>query len=233
MLNLSCRKTYDKKVVLDVDGLIFEKGKRYAVIGSNGSGKSTLLKIIGGLIKPDKGAFFETDFPVDGNTVCYMAQTSYAFDLSLKRNVYVACPDIPRLKSREKRLYFKNRCNKIISDMGLWKLRNKNALKLSGGETQRMAMCRVFANKHELLLLDEPTSAMDVGATAIAEKILLNYCDEFAPTVIFATHSVNQAARIADEILFLSDGKIAERGAPDAILNNPSSDELKSFLSNE
>ena len=82
MLNLSCRKTYDKKVVLDVDGLIFEKGKRYAVIGSNGSGKSTLLKIIGGLIKPDKGAFFETDFPVDGNTVSYMAQTSYAFDLS-------------------------------------------------------------------------------------------------------------------------------------------------------
>ena len=233
MLNLSCRKTYDKKVVLDVDGLIFEKGKRYAVIGSNGSGKSTLLKIIGGLIKPDKGAFFETDFPVDGNTVCYMAQTSYAFDLSLKRNVYVACPGLPRLKSREKRLYFKNRCNKIISDMGLWELRNKNALKLSGGETQRMAMCRVFASKHELLLLDEPTSAMDVGATAIAEKILLNYCDEFAPTVIFATHSVNQAARIADEILFLSDGKIAERGAPDAILNNPSSDELKSFLSNE
>lgn len=54
MLNLSCKKTYDGKVVLDVGGLIFEKGKRYAVIGSNGSGKTTMLKIIGGLIKPDK-----------------------------------------------------------------------------------------------------------------------------------------------------------------------------------
>ena len=62
MLNLSCKKTYDGKVVLDVGGLIFEKGKRYAVIGSNGSGKTTMLKIIGGLIKPDKNAIFETDF---------------------------------------------------------------------------------------------------------------------------------------------------------------------------
>ena len=54
MLNLSCKKTYDGKVVLDVGGLIFEKGKRYAVIGSNGSGKTTMLKIIGGLIKPEQ-----------------------------------------------------------------------------------------------------------------------------------------------------------------------------------
>ena len=70
MLNLSCKKTYDGKVVLDVGGLIFEKGKRYAVIGSNGSGKTTMLKIIGGVIKPDKNAIFETDFPSGGNTIC-------------------------------------------------------------------------------------------------------------------------------------------------------------------
>ena len=73
MLNLSCKKTYDGKVVLDVGGLIFEKGKRYAVIGSNGSGKTTMLKIIGGLIKPDKNAIFETDFASGGNTICYMS----------------------------------------------------------------------------------------------------------------------------------------------------------------
>ena len=72
MLNLSCKKTYDGKVVLDVGGLIFEKGKRYAVIGSNGSGKTTMLKIIGGVIKPDKNAIFETDFAGGGNTICYM-----------------------------------------------------------------------------------------------------------------------------------------------------------------
>ena len=106
--------------VLDVGGLIFEKGKRYAVIGSNGSGKTTMLKIIGGLIKPDKNAIFETDFAGGGNTICYMSQTSYAFDMSLKRNVYVACPDLPRLKCRDTRLYYKNRCNDLIRDMGLW-----------------------------------------------------------------------------------------------------------------
>ena len=152
MLNLSCKKTYDGKVVLDVGGLIFEKGKRYAVIGSNGSGKTTMLKIIGGVIKPDKNAIFETDFPGGGNTICYMSQTSYAFDMSLKRNVYVACPDLPRIKSRDTRLYYKNRCNDLIRDMGLWELKNKNALKLSGGETQRMALCRVFADTKSCFL---------------------------------------------------------------------------------
>ena len=218
MLNLSCKKTYDGKVVLDVGGLIFEKGKRYAVIGSNGSGKTTMLKIIGGVIKPDKNAIFETDFPSGGNTICYMSQTSYAFDMSLKRNVYVACPDLPRLKCRDTRLYYKNRCNDLIRDMGLWELKNKNALKLSGGETQRMALCRVFADKHEILLLDE--------------NMLDNYCAEFSPTVIFATHSVNQALRLADEVLFLCNGILTERGNPRAILLNPKSEKLKSFLSN-
>lgn len=232
MLNLSCKKTYDGKVVLDVGGLIFEKGKRYAVIGSNGSGKTTLLKIIGGVIKPDKNAIFETDFAGGGNTICYMSQTSYAFDMSLKRNVYVACPDLPRIKSRDTRLYYKNRCNDLIRDMGLWELKNKNALKLSGGETQRMALCRVFADKHEVLLLDEPTSAMDVAATAVAENMLDNYCAEFSPIVIFATHSVNQALRLADEVLFLSNGILTERGDPREILLNPKTEKLKSFLSN-
>ena len=116
--------------------------------------------------------------------------------------------------------------------MGLWELKNKNALKLSGGETQRMALCRVFADKHEVLLLDEPTSAMDVAATAVAENMLDNYCAEFSPIVIFATHSVIQALSLADEVLFLSNGILTERGDPREILLNPKTEKLKLFLSN-
>ena len=95
-----------------------------------------------------------------------------------------------------------------------------------------MALCRVFADKHEILLLDEPTSAMDVAATAVAENMLDDYCAEFSPTVIFATHSVNQALRLADEVLFLCNGILTERGNPREILLNPKSEKLISFLSN-
>ena len=73
---------------------------------------------------------------------------------------------------------------------------------------------------------------MDVAATAVAENMLDNYCAEFSPIVIFATHSVNQALRLADEVLFLSNGILTERGDPREILLNPKTEKLKLFLSN-
>ncbi|MCQ2602902.1 MAG: ATP-binding cassette domain-containing protein, partial [Clostridia bacterium] len=194
-----------------------------ALIGANGSGKSTLLQIIDGQLKPDR------DSKIDGikdAKICYMPQSSYAFDMSLKSNVFLGCP--ARFKEKD-RVFYNNRIFKLIDDMGLWKLRFKNAAKLSGGETQRMALCRTLVQKHDILLLDEPTSAMDISATATAENVLSSYIDEYSPTLIFATHSLKQAERIADTIIFLKDGKIVEYGTSE-ILENPSSQELKEFL---
>ena len=105
--------------------------------------------------------------------------------------------------------------------MGLWNLRHKNAKKLSGGETQRMALCRVLVARHKVLLPDEPTSAMDVEATAVAEKVLDGYYSSYSPTIIFATHSIKQAERIADYVLFLHDGKLVEYGAPKDLFGSP------------
>ncbi len=233
MINVCCKKSYGNRTVLDVDGLIFESGKRYAIIGSNGSGKSTLLKIIAGLVSPDKGAIVQSDFPLKGANVCYMTQSSFAFDSSLSQNVFSACPTLPRLKNRDERVYYNDRCYKLIDDMGLWNLRHKNAKKLSGGETQRMALCRVLVARHKVLLLDEPTSAMDVEATAVAEKVLDGYFSSYSPTIIFATHSIKQAERIADYVLFLHDGKIVEYGSPKDLFTSPKTPLLQSFLQNE
>lgn len=225
MIKINANKKYGDRVVLDVD-LEFEEGKRYALIGANGSGKSTLLKILDGQLKA-KG-----EKQLNGaDNVGYMPQNSYAFSMSLKSNVFLACPDASRF-DRKTRIYYNDRCFELIDKMGLWKLRYKNAAKLSGGETQRMALCRTLVMKHDMLLLDEPTSAMDVAAAVIAENVIEEYCKTFAPTVIFATHSLKQAARLADEVLFLHDGKVIERGIPDEILTNPQSEDLKTFLLN-
>lgn len=224
MIEIKAKKKYADRTVLDVD-LVFEQGKRYALIGANGSGKTTLLKILGKQLKA-QGSVRE-----DGiKNTCYMPQNSYAFSMSLKKNVFLACPDLDRIRDRKMRIYYNDRCHTLIDDMGLWKLRFKNAARLSGGETQRMALCRALVVKHDLLLLDEPTSAMDVSAAMTAESVVRNYCDRFSTTLIFATHSIKQAERLADEVIFLHEGKAIERGVPSEILNAPTSEELKTFL---
>ncbi len=232
MIELTVKKHYGERTVLDINSLTFEEHKRYAIVGANGSGKTTLLKIIGNLEKADKGYDIDKIFELNKKDICYMPQSSFAFSMSLTRNVFLACPDLPRIKNKNTRVFYNDRCHKLIYDMGLWKLRYKNAAKLSGGETQRMAMCRALVAKHDILLLDEPTSSMDVSATAIAEKVLEQYCAEFHPTVIFATHSIRQAIRFADEVIFMSEGKVVERGASNTLFDNPQSDELKAFLEN-
>lgn len=224
MITIKAKKQYGERVVLDVD-LSFAEGKRYAVIGANGSGKSTLLKILAGQLK-SVGSYSPRQ-----NDVGYMPQDCFAFSLSLKNNVRLACPEFPKLFSGARKLYYK-RCDTLIKKMGLHALRKKNAAKLSGGETQRMTLCRVLVDRHSLLLLDEPTSAMDVNAVTTAESALGDYLDEYSPTLIFATHSIAQAERMADEVIFMFNGIALERGTPKQIFNGPRTDELKAFLKN-
>jgi len=219
MIEINLTKKYGERLVLDVQ-LTFEKGKKYALIGANGSGKSTLLKLISKIEKPTSGS---TD-SIKDNDICYMTQTSYAFDMSLKSNIFIACPTF------KEKVFYNDRVYSLISKMGLWDLRYKNASKLSGGETQRMALARSLVQKHDILLLDEPTSAMDLGATAIAERVLSEYYLEYSPTIIFATHSIKQAERFADYVIFLKDGKVKEIADAKDFISNPQSEELKAFL---
>ena len=93
-----------------------------------------------------------------------------------------------------------------------------------------MALIRSIFTKKDLLLLDEPTSAMDIKSTLDAEKIIKDYHMQFGCTIIFATHSINQAERLADEILFLSNGELIEKTNAKTFITSPQTDELKNFL---
>lgn len=219
MIELTAKKTYGDRVVLDVEKLSFEEGRRYALIGANGSGKSTLLSILAAQTKPDEGGAIV----LDGARVAYMPQSSFAFDMSVRNNVLLSSD----FGTRKERGFC---ADMLIKSLGLWSLRKKNAAKLSGGETQRMALARTLMVKCDLLLLDEPTAALDVEQAKSAVELLKRETEYRKNTLIFATHSLRQAELLADEVLFLKDGKVLERGTPQMLLENASTEELRAFL---
>ena len=148
-------KTYDGRKVLDFPGMELENGKIYAVIGANGSGKSTFAKCLAGIIGADKkDAFFDKEYSVG-----YMPQKSYPFAMSVEKNIALGGTDIVRR-------------DQLMDKLQITHLAKKKANRLSGGETARMALARVFMKSFDVLILDEPTAAMDVELSSISEDLM-------------------------------------------------------------
>lgn len=209
------KKTYGKRSVLDIEGLTFQKGEAVAVVGPNGSGKSTLLKIIADIIKCDSGKA-----EINGKLL-YLPQHSIPFGKSVRKNIIFSMEDTADKE---------NRCNEILSVLGLSLLADKNAKGLSGGEAQRLALGRILVNGCDFLLLDEPSSAADIEGAEIIEKAIRGYEDKTGCGVIMTTHSPIQALRLADRIIMLCDGKVVEDGKPEELLRNPKTQWGKKFI---
>lgn len=205
-------KSYDGRCVLRWPEFSLEPGKRYAIIGANGSGKSTLARCMAGVIRPDEG-----DMVLQGVKCGYMPQKNYAFRMSVARNLTVSSGT-------------QERTEELMGALGLVPLRQANAKTLSGGETARLALGRVLMGDYDILLLDEPTAAMDMASTLIAERLIADYCRERGSTMILITHSLQQARRMADEVLFLDGGELVERGSVDVVLTAPQDARTKAFL---
>lgn len=205
-------KTYDGVKVLDFPGMELEKGKIYAVIGANGSGKSTFAKILAQILPADKKEKF-----AGSATVGYMPQKNYAFRMTVKKNILLNGADASHATA-------------LMEALQLQHLENKRADRLSGGETARMAIARLMMGIYDLVILDEPTAAMDMETTLLAEKLITSYVKETGCTLILVTHSIQQARRIADEVLYFHKGSLLETGSTEQILNAPTQEETKRFL---
>jgi ABC-type multidrug transport system ATPase subunit len=210
-------KTYDGKRVLALPPLDFEPGKIYAVIGANGSGKSTFARLLAGIIRPDGG-----QKPFAGKAgVGYMPQNSFAFRMKTRSNILLACRKTDEDLKKAARL---------MSSLKLDSLADRKAGRLSGGETARMAMARLLMCDYDVVILDEPTAAMDVETTVLAENLLLACRQETGCVMILVTHSLKQAERVADEVLFLSEGELVEKGPAAQVLHDPKKPKTKQFL---
>ena len=205
-------KIYDGRQVLDFPGLELQPGKIYAVIGANGSGKSTFAKILTGILRADRKGRY-----TDAESVGYMAQKNYAFRMSTRKNILLNGEDTARAE-------------KLMEAIQIRHLADKRADRLSGGETARMALVRLMMKQYSLVILDEPTAAMDMETTLLSENLIAEYVRETGCAMILVTHSLQQARRIADEVLYFHKGKLLESGPKDKVLNAPDKAETRQFL---
>lgn len=195
MINIgNIKKTYNNQVVLDIENFSLEEGKICAVIGPNGSGKSTLAKIIAGLIVDDS----ETKKEILSDSgvklqVAYLPQKPYVFDMNLEKNLMLNGKDL-------------DKCEDIIKNFEIGYLKGKNAKKFSGGEQQKMGLARLMMKDYDLVILDEPTSAMDEMSKLKAIDIIKDYARN--KTLMMITHDLSKVNDIADYIIRLDCGKI-------------------------
>lgn len=211
-------KSYHGRTVLTFPDFSFEPSHIYAVIGSNGSGKSTLARVLAGAEKADSAPM---PLPSSVN-IGYLPQKPYAFHMTLRRNI---------LLNKEKNSSdSKARAEELIHAFGLTALAEKNGSSLSGGETARMALARLMMKEYSLLILDEPTAAIDMNNTLRAEQVIREYTDRTQASVLLITHSLKQALRLSDTVLYLENGELIEQGVTASVLNEPSTMELRRFL---
>ncbi len=206
-------KTYDGRTVLQMPAVDLAADTVHVVLGSNGSGKSTWAKILAGVLAADGGTMPLTE-PC---RVGYLPQKAYAFRMSMEKNLRIAAND----REREDRL---------LAQLHLTELRKAPANRLSGGESARMALARVLMKPFDLLILDEPSAAMDMESTMLAEKAILDYKKETGAAVLLITHSIRQARRVGDGLFFLKNGMPVETGPCKEHLDAPGTKELKEFL---
>ena len=205
-------KTYSERTVLSLPELELPQGRITAVIGPNGSGKSTFAKILAGIERAD-----ERKPVLDHVPVGYLPQKSFPFRMSTEKNILQNGKDPARARA-------------LMKELGIDALAGQSAKRLSGGETARMALCRILMKPYELLILDEPTTAMDMESTLAAEGLIRKSCTETGCAVLLITHSIGQARRISDRVIFLQGGKLIEQGEAAQLLSAPQCEETKRFL---
>jgi ABC-type multidrug transport system ATPase subunit len=215
------KKYAGERLIVDVDSFEIKPQDRLAVIGPNGSGKTTLLRLLAGRLKPDEGSItYRDSTPLP----YYLPQISQSFSLSVKNNLLTCLPKSIGMQERH------NLADAALKRFKLEALAHKNAKRLSGGETQRLALACLLVTPKKLLILDEPTSAADIESVDLIEKVLLEDSIKNDTTLIFATHSPRQALNLATKVLLLENGAAAETGSPEELLKNPKTEWGKRFM---
>ncbi|KIS24978.1 ABC transporter ATPase [Clostridium botulinum B2 450] len=229
------KKNYKDIVVIEKFNLEIEKGNLVVLIGSSGSGKTTLLKMINRLIESTAGEILvngknikEMDPIKLRRSIGYVIQQTGLFPhLTVKENIEI----IPKLMGKSKEEIDK-KTNELLNMVGLdpEKYMDRYPVELSGGQQQRVGVARAFAANAEIILMDEPFSALDPITRTELQEELFNIQKEYRKTIVFVTHDMDEALNLADKICILKDGKLLQYDTPENILKNPAGEYVEEFV---
>lgn len=187
---------YNSLVIRDNLNYTFEQGKIYGILGKSGAGKTTFLKTIAGLLKPIKGTIkVEKGLK---RSVYMMHQSYTCFDwLTCINNILIT----ERIKHHKITNELREKAKQALNDVGLLEYINKYPTQLSGGQRQRLALARTLFTSPQVILMDEPLSALDEETKKCMQDLILKIHKETHNTIIMVTHSSDEANRICDEII--------------------------------
>jgi ABC-type multidrug transport system ATPase subunit len=218
------KKTIGQRTILDVHDLVFKDASIVMIIGPNGAGKTTLLQTISNIdIASQRDISYDHQSQLPRSQINHMVQHSYLFDLSVEENLKWGGRGLKNIQEK---------IETMLVRLDLVSLRNEKCRNLSGGEAQKVAFARTILTEKPLILLDEPTSAMDVAATKRCEELLIELNREKGISFIMTTHNPSQAMRIGSQILIMDQGKIVEAGSPDHFLNERLDPLAQAYLEN-
>lgn len=234
------RKSFGDKEILRGISMDIRKGEHIAIIGPSGSGKSTFIRCLNLLETPNAGTISL------GDEVVFNASTTTS--LKSARNVrkrvgmvfqsfnlfptHTALENVSlaqRLALGRSRADATTRSEELLDRVGLKDHMNKHPIQLSGGQQQRVAIARSLALDPEVILFDEPTSAIDPEMRVEVLKVMKELA-EGGMTMIMVTHEIQFAKEAADRVMFLADGSVLEMGKSEEILTDPSNERIRRFV---
>jgi tungstate transport system ATP-binding protein len=228
------KRSYREKTVLDAINLDLEEGKIYALVGENGSGKTTLLETLALLEAPQEGNLnfsgqkidFKKDLTSPRQNIGFCMQRPLLFKTTVFNNIAFG------LKTRGENSLIK-KVDDISHSFGLSPILNKKTTRLSGGETQKIALARAFVIDTPVILLDEPTANLDEESIVFLEKFM-HLSREKGKTIVLATHQLDNAFRLADEVITIKDRRVFPQSHQNFFSGNiEKSNGLKFFKINE
>ncbi|MFV0517672.1 MAG: ABC transporter ATP-binding protein [Aminipila sp.] len=215
--------------------LEINEGELLVLIGPSGSGKTTTMKMINRLIDPTKGKIYINNILVEEqNPVVLRRDIGYVIQqiglfphMTIAENVAL----VLRLKKEEPEKYRK-RADELLDMVGLDPevYRNRYPKELSGGQQQRVGVIRALASEPSIILMDEPYSALDPISREQLQDDLVKLQEKIKKTIVFVTHDMDEALKIADRICIMKDGEIVQIDSPDNILKHPKDEFVKNFI---
>jgi tungstate transport system ATP-binding protein len=217
------------RTIIDRVSCKFTAGPRTVILGPNGSGKSVLMRLCHGLLTPTSGRIVWDGSPADGRprAQAMVFQRPVMLRRAALANVTygLALAGVAKVERDE-------RASDVLDAVGLRSVANRPARVLSGGEQQKLALARAWALDPEVLFLDEPTANLDPAATREVERIV-DQIHASGTKIVMTTHNLGQARRLADEILFMSAGRLVDHAPVERFFAEPSTAEAAAFIKGE
>ena len=227
---------FDGKRTLNKVTFTVEDGEFLSILGPSGCGKTTILRILIGLLKPTAGTVIKdgvdiTTLPPAARGMGIVFQNYALFEnMTVLQNVEYALKIRKENKSAEAKKAVRERALQMLANLGLSEHANKMPTMLSGGQQQRVAIARTMVLNPDIILFDEPMSALDVDTRLSLRAELKRIQKEFGTTMIYITHDQEEAFAMSDRIMIMREANVVQLDTPDNIVDNPADDYVKNFV---